>query len=409
MRTRRNYGCLVACLLATAPAWATDGVEPIGVSMQANARGGADVAVGDSALSQVENPASLAFLKQRLDFGLQAAFPTATWRGPLETEESHTKLFLLPNFGISMPLEDRWAVGLAFHSRAGLGTSYRMRHLFIPFMDRDVGGDMKCVDLEFNAAYRVNDQLALGAGLRLDVSHADFSTVLGPADVEFGRGRAIGGGFQIGAMYKPRDDLTFGLAYRSPTWATDLEGGVAKATILGVVPIPLGEASIVDFSLPQRIAFGAAWDVTPKLKLVGEVRWLNYSTSVMNNVKVRTNGLVNLGLDLPLGYRDQWAFMTGLEYRFKEHWVWSAGYHWATAPVPSENMLPMGATIPQHNITTGIRYERDNWWIGVGYIMALPTKLGGQGRSRIPLGIDYSFSEIEQSHHAIGIGFGFEW
>src|SRR5687767_8293589 len=45
---------------------ATDGVELLGVSTQAQTRGGADVAVGDTALSQVENPATLSLTPAQL-------------------------------------------------------------------------------------------------------------------------------------------------------------------------------------------------------------------------------------------------------------------------------------------------------------------------------------------------------
>lgn len=388
---------------------ATDGLEPIGVSLQANARGGADVAVGDTALSQIENPATLGLLDRRFDFCGQLGIPIATWRGPLETAESHRQLIGLANAGLAWPLDDRWTFGLAVHSRAGLGTAYRMRHLMIPWMDRDVGADMKCVGLHANTSYRVSERLLVGGGLRLEVAQAQFSTVLGPADLEFGEGRAIGGGFQLGALYKLREDLTFGLAYRSPTWAGDLQGGQGKASLFGVLPVPLGDVRIVDFSLPQRIAAGLAWDVDPRLKLVGEVRWLNYANSVLDVTTIQTDGWINVRYPLPLGYRDQWAFIVGAEYRLDEHWVVAAGYHYATPPVPRENLLPMGSTISEHHITAGLRYERDNWWVGLGYVLGLPTTLRGPGYSRIPLGVDYGLSEIEQTQHVIGLGFGFSW
>lgn len=408
----RNRGFAIrtfASIAVSAAAYATDGLEPIGVSTAANARGGADIAVGDTALSQIENPAALGFQTRRFDFGAQFGFPIATWHGPLETADSHTKFIPMGNAAVTLPLDAHWTMGLALHSKAGLGTSYEMRHLLIPWVDRDVGGDMKCIDAQLNLAYRVNEQLVIGGGLRLDVAQAGFSMVLGPADLDFGQGRAVGGGFDLGLMYKPRKDLTFGLAYRSPTWAGDLQGGRGKATLLGVVPVELGGISITDFQLPQRIGAGVAWDVADKLKLIGEVRWYNYENSTLDVAGIQTRGWIDVRYPLPLGYQNQWAFIIGAEYRIDEHWVVGLGYHYATPPVDGANLLPMGSTISDHHVTAGVRYERDNWHVDVGYVLGLPASLSGAGYSRIPLGVDYGRSEIFQVQHIVGVGFGFSW
>lgn len=409
MQRRYRAFVLAIGLWRGAVCLATDGLEPISASMPANARGGADVAVGDTALSQIENPAAIGFLDSRVDFGLQLGFPEADWRGPVDRAESRKEFIPLGDVGTVIQLHDGWALGLAVHSKAGLGTDYEMRHLLIPFLHRDVGGDFKCVDLQANFAYRVNEKLSFAAGVRLDAVQAEFSLVLGPADVDFGEGHAFGGGFQLGVMYRLREDLTLGIAYRSPTWASDIEGGSGKAALLGLLPVPLGDIAIKDLRLPQRLALGLAWDATDRLKLIGEVRWLNYENSTLDVAHLETNGLLDFAYDLPLGYQNQWSFIVGGEYRFGTHWVLGAGYHYATQPVDEANLLPMGSTISEHHISTGIRYEKDNWYVGVGYVLGLPTTLEGSGSSRIPFGVDYGLSEIEQTQHILGFGFGFSW
>ncbi len=367
------------------------------------------MAVGDTALSQIENPASLTLQPRRLDFAGQLGFPVATWRGPLETVETRKKLIPLASIGFAQPLSDHTTFGLAVHSKAGLGTDYRMRHLLIPWMRRKVGSDMKCLDLQANLGHRLSERWSIGGGVRLGLVQAEFSTVLGPADVDFGAGRTLGAGFQFGVMHRPRDDLTLGFAYRSPTWAGDLKGGQGKASLFGLLPIELGGISMPDTSFPQRLAAGAAWDVTQRLKLVGEARWVNYSATSLNSGQIRTNGLVNLSVPWNLGYRDQWALTAGLEYRLAAHWVAGLGYHFATAPLSPDHLLPVGSIISQHHVTTGLRYEAQGWWVGGGYVCALPTRLAGRGNSAFPLGIDYAFSEIEQAQHLVQVGFGFNW
>jgi long-chain fatty acid transport protein len=380
--------------------------------MPANARGGADVAVGDTALSQIENPATLSFQlrrRPRVDTTAQLGIPISTWKGPVETAESHLRAIPMGSLGVAFATQGPWSFGLAFHSKAGLGTDYRMRHLLIPFMQRNVGSRMKCADLQFNASYRLSEKLAVAGGVRVEGAQSEFSMVLGPADLDFSAGSAYGGGFQVGLLYTPRSDLRFGLAYRSPTWMSDLQGAEAKATLLGVLPVALGDAAILDFKLPQRIAGGVTWDVDRRLKLMGEVRWFNYANSSMHDTTIATGGWLDVRYPLPLGYQNQWAFIAGAEYRLTRNWVAGAGYHYATAPVGSANLLPMGSTISEHHITAGLRYETERWWAGVSYVLGLPTTLRGNGSSSIPLGVDYAFSEIEQTQHIVGVGFGFDW
>lgn len=399
---------MVLCLVHSVSA--SDGIELISPSMKAMARGGADVAVGDSALSQIDNPATLTLAPRdgcQFDLAARWALSIAHYRGPIDTADSEHRDIFIGNAALTIPVNDRLTLGAVFHSKAGLGTRFRLRHLMIPFMDRRVGSDMKIIDLQLNAGYKLTDKLSVGAGIRMEIATAEFSTVLGPVDFEFGRGWAYGGGFQLGLHYQARDDLAFGLAYRSPTWFTDLDGGEGEASLFGLVPISLGGVGIDKFRLPQRVTAGVAWDATDWLKLVGEVRWLNYSNSSFHSMTIATDGFVDLRYPFPLGYRDQLIFIAGAEFKLDERWILGVGYHYGTEPVDRSNVLPIGSSITQHHATIGLRYEEEKWWFGITYVRTFPETLRGNGWSDIPLGIDYGFTEMEQEQHSICIGFGF--
>lgn len=394
------------------PLLASDGLEPISVSIQSFARGGADVAVGDTALSQIDNPATLTLMPRtgpQLDTAAKAAFLDLHWRGPIDSADTDRPFVALANTGISFPVNERFTLGTALHSKAGLVTSYSARHLLIPFLKRHIASDLKVFSVPLNAAYRVDDNLSLGAGVRLEYATARFESVLGPAALEFGRGETIGGGFNLGLLYRPREDLTFGLAYRSPTWFGDLDGGRGKVSLLGLLPVPLGGVDIEDLRLPQKVTAGVAWDATARLKLVGEARWLNYRNTNLNDATIGTHGLLDLRVPFPLGYKDVWAFMAGAQYQLDEHWKVAAGYHYSTLAVPPTHLAPIGSLLSRHHVTTGLWYETKRWWVGGGYAYVFPESLRGTGCSCIPLAVDYGLSSLTQSQHAIGVGFGWRW
>ncbi len=409
-----RFGTLPALLLCmlSSVVLATDGLFPLGISTQSQARGGADVAVGDSAVSQVDNPATLSLWprnRTRFDLAGEVGILPGHWRGPAGSADDQRLFGYLANVGLVMPLDDIFTLGFAVHSRAGTSALYENRHLMIPFIKRRVHGDLKIVAPQVNLGIKLTDKLSVGVGGRMDVATAEVSTVLGPADVDFGRGYAYGGGFQLGLHYEATDDLRFGVGYVSPAWCSDLAGDDLKASVLGILPVNLGDAGMDEFRLPQKVFLGTAWDATDWLTLHGEMRWLNWDKSTFHSTTIATDGLIDLRYPFPLGYQDQLVFIVGADIELSEHWTLGTGYHFGTEPVDPANLLPTGSVLPQHHATIGLRYHQDNWWIGGGYILSFPIHVTGPGYSDILLGLDYGHSEVWQTQHGFSIGFGFSW
>lgn len=408
---------LPAILVATGPARATDGIEPIGFSMQSLMRGGTDVAIGDSALSQIENPATLTLLPRQLDTNWEVLMPRTDWVTVKESDESLVRHVPLGHVGVAIPYDERLSFGLAAYSKGQLESSFKKRHLSYPLLRQQAGADLRNFALPVNAAYRVTDDLSVGAGLRLEMITGWFTSLGGPVTIEFERGLAIGGGFQAGLHYRIRPGLTVGAGYRSPTWFQDLFGSHDEAGLSGrwrvsmprLRPISLGNAVVENIVLPQKVSAGVAWEPTERLRLSAEARWIGYSESVLDRATYALDRPFRWRVRAPIGYRDQWVLATGAEYKLSEHWTAACGYHYASDAMRSEVMLPIVAMIAQHHITTGLRYERENWWVGTGYIVGLPSTLRANGRTSIPLGSNYAVGHTRQVQHSVFAGFGFRW
>lgn len=369
------------------------------------------MAVGDSALSQIDNPATLSLQEAwRFDVSSQLSMPELNWSGPIDTSSSEIKLIPLLDFGLAIPVNDRLTFGLAGHTNIGLSSRYKIRHLLLPFSRRQVGSELVNFSVLANVGYKLTDKLSVGGGLRTEMAVASFDVILAQTELKFTRGQSFGVGFQLGLHYQAREDLAFGLAYRSTTWFDDMDVGNVKALLWGGIPIRLGKGTLDGFRLPQRFSAGVAWDATDRLKLVGEIRRIDYSNSLFNLVTLKTDGLLNFDLPFPIGYRDQWVFIVGADLELNDRWTLGLGYNYGTKAVPSSNLLPMASIIgAEHHITVGLRYEKDNFWIGGGYILGLKTSLRGRGISVIPLGIDYGLSNLEQTQHSLFLGFGYTW
>jgi long-chain fatty acid transport protein len=386
---------------------ATDGLEPIGVSAQARMRGGADVAVGDSALSQITNPATLALWRTpQFDFSGQLLMPRAEWQGPIGAAHTHTAHPLM-SMAAALPIDERLTLGAALHAKSGLGAHYRMRHLLMPWHRRHVASDMKDLSLSLNAGYRLTDKLSVGLGGRFEIATTRFNAVLGPVDMSFSRAQAYGGGFDLGLHYQATERLALGLAYRSPTWFGDMGGANLKASVLGLLPLKLGSGALRKFRLPQQVSAGVCWDATDWLRLHGEARWTDYARSTFHDAQVVMKDLGGFNFPLPLAWTDQWTFIVGAEIRLGERWMLGLGYNYVNDVVPPAHLFPIAAPAMQHHASIGLRYQRENWWVGGGYILGIGRSLEGGGRCHIPLAADYGGSRITALQHSLFVGFGF--
>lgn len=385
---------------------ASDGVETLGVSFHDRGRAGTDVAVGDTALSPLLNPASVAnFDALQVDFATSHILPQIRWQGLLDEADSTVRHIPLAGIGVAGALGGGWHGGLAVNAKSGLLSEMQFRHLTIPWMRREVGADVKNVMLSANVARRFGARLTLGAGVNIEYVSARFSEVLGPVDLEFGRGDAFGIGFQVGARYELTPAVTIAAAYRTPTWFGDVAGGRGRASLGGVIPLDLGPIRKADFKLPQRASLGVAWRPNGRLLLSAETRYVHHSGTSLDAVELHAARLPGVALSLPLGYRNQWIFKIGGEYRLDERWVIGAGYSYATNPVDPAALRAIASVMTQHHVSIGLRYEAENWWAGIGYGFAFPHGMNSSG-TRIPLGVDYAFSRVDHLQHEVFAGFG---
>jgi long-subunit fatty acid transport protein len=396
------------------PARAGNGIEDIGVSAQAQGRGGADVGVGDSALSQVDNPATLTLQEcRRYDFMGKVILPRAEWVGPGGAATSAYGVLPAVSVGMADHLTDDLSWGWAIHTKSGLASKYDNRHLQIPQFVLTDRSDYEDLAMPVDFAYKLSDQLSIGAGARVEVISTRFTDVFGPAILNFERAYAVGGGFQGGLYYKACDTVNFGVAYRSPTWCGSLDGGDAQLQGFGLLNFntSLGAARIDNFRLPQRVSVGGSWDATERVRLVTEARWINYSDSSFNSTIIHAGGLgplVPQDLPFPLKYKDQYVFIGGAEFKLDEHWIWRVGYNYGTPPVEHSGLLPTTSVIPKHNITTGLQYQKDNWWVSAGYILGVTSTLNSSdGNGFLGAPNDYVVSRLSQTQHNIFVGFGF--
>jgi long-subunit fatty acid transport protein len=424
-RFRGLIGTATLLAVWASAAWAEDAVEQLGISAKAKARGGADVAVGDSPLSQVENPATLSLHGREFDSSYQLVLPRTRWDSPTDRSYSEFGAIPLINFAATHPIDDRFSWGWALYTKSGLAGQYHSLHRFFPQRELIDHVDYLNFALPLNLSYKVSDRLTIGGGIRAEFAQARLLSVFGPADVNLQRGYSWGGGFQFGALYQLTDAVRLGFGYRSPSWMGDYQGNhllfsaSPAVTMQPLRTIDLGDARS-SARQPQKINLGASWDVSEKLRLSSDVRWINYAESFLNETTIKTRGaapLIPRELKLPFGYRDQVVVAVGLDRKLTDRLTASAGYNYASPVLPGRNLYPLSALLPQHHVTVGLNYAQGNWTLGGGYILGVTSGVTSgpsvlPGNVPTPAGIirnDFANSFISQTQHSIFLGIGYQF
>lgn len=189
------------------------------------ARGNAAVASADTPAAVYHNPAGLAF---QPDIAVQAGVlwtrSSTDFESPAGNVSSSHKPVVAGSAFVVYPLKDQPIVlGFGLTTPHGLAIDYSSD---APFRNRGYSGELKHAVLTAAVGYKVSDRLSFGAGLSVSDSELSFDQGLAadPDRAAF-RGDGTGYAFSVGAIWKPAENHSIGLTYRSES-KVDYDGDV---------------------------------------------------------------------------------------------------------------------------------------------------------------------------------------
>ncbi|WP_197059688.1 OmpP1/FadL family transporter [Thermopetrobacter sp. TC1] len=248
---------------------------------------------------------------------------------------------------------DRIWFGLAVTSPFGLKTHNPETTLAAQY-----GSKSKILTVNINPVigYRVNDMLAVAAGLQIGYMKGDLSTHFnGGQLLSHVKGDDWGVGFTAGLLFTPFDGTRIGIGYRSRIKHT-LKGHYSK--------VGLGTVSArVKHTLPDIATFSIRQDVTDNLRLLGTVEWTNWS--LLEDFTVRYSGNQD---STRYDWKDGWLFAAGAEYDYSDALTFRLGYAYEISPVTDAHR---GTRVPdndRHWLSVGASWKADDWLtLHVGY------------------------------------------
>lgn len=132
---KKSVGAAVAAAALSWPmfAAATDGYFAHGYGMKAKGMGGASTARAVDAFGGANNPASMVWAGDRIDFGADLFSPrrsasragSSPFLGPIDgTADSDSSYFLIPEFGYNKMINPNLSLGVTVYGNGGMNTNY---------------------------------------------------------------------------------------------------------------------------------------------------------------------------------------------------------------------------------------------------------------------------------------------
>jgi long-chain fatty acid transport protein len=435
MRFALKHAALVAACMAAFPAYATNGYFLPGFGIRSQGMGGVGIAYGRDSLSTAANPANAVNTGMRGDMGFAVFNPErhaavgvdAGGISPFGFHgdvESDAKYFVIPEMGFSMPLDDRLHVALAVVGNGGMNTTYPDNFFSFfdatPPRDQKLGVDLMQLLVPISAAYKVNENHAIGASLVLAETRfrayglqafqafdAGFTITSDPAHLtNMGFDYSYGAGVRLGWLGEFMDDkLNVGLTYASKAYMTKFDKYRGLFAEQG------------DFDIPENYGIGIAIKPVKNLVIAADVMRINYRdiASVGNpgmsaplgpaGIPSVTDPTKELGNDEGMGFNweNQTIYKLGVQYGVNNRLQLRAGYNYGKSPIP-DNMVTFNLLAPgtvERHYSAGFTYKaNENLEVTGTYMYAASNSQSACGQNIV------NCASFDMHQNMFGLTFG---
>lgn len=334
-------------------------------SLNSVALSAAYVANANGADASYYNPANMAFMAEGGYIETSLTYinlSKVNFDGiaPSMDGESKEEEFLLPNLHYVSPKMGNWRYGLSIVAPAGL--SKRWDDPFPRASAEEF--TLKVIEVNPTASYLVNDQFAVGFGLRgvytegvIKYKGTGYQNKMEADSIDFG--------YNLAMSYKPMNDLTFSATYRTKV---DLTVSGDAETVLGVTSRN-GDVK-TQIPLPASLALAAAYTMN---KTTAEFVFERTYWSAYDSLDFQFENTIvestSLGAKKSKNWKDANAYRIGVSHQYSDALKLMAGFAIDKTPAPSSTI---GFELPDSDAklySVGFEYKlSQNLKVGLAYL-----------------------------------------
>ncbi|TCK03331.1 OmpP1/FadL family transporter [Phorcysia thermohydrogeniphila] len=390
---KRFFPLLIAALMPLAAK--AGNVDTFGIGAKATALGGAFSAYADDPFAVYYNPAGLTQIDSpTISIGGELLNPTLKVHNFKATDGNGVKVepydisfkdtsdnLFVPHVGYATPLFKNVYFGIAAYIPYGLHIKWNSNTAENPAAYNGFESYYLRGVVTPTVAVRLSEKLSVGFGISFGRSDAGTQRRIYAPTIPSLHNRIIKGelsddfniSFNVGILYKPYDNLSFGLTYRSRT-QTDFEGTVE---VVGVDKVH----ATTEIDHPEQLQAGVMYRPNKRLTLTADVVWTNWSIIDGYTVRFDRELLGEKEEVFPRNWKDTRQVRIGIEYKLSEIVTLRGGYFYDPSPIPDStfDMLWPDADKKTYSFGLGLNFGRLSVDTVLQYIIAeYKREIGGE-------------------------------
>jgi long-chain fatty acid transport protein len=276
----------------------------------------------------------------------------------------------------SSRINDKVTAGFGFNTQYGLGVKWPERWAGEQIITEV---NLHTFFLTPTIAYKVNDQLNLGAGITYVIAKVDLANIIPnmmfypvvgvPLLGGFGNEIEADGsgiGFNIGAQYKVNEMVDLGFSYRHKV-KLKAEDGTATFTPDGNTPgiLPAEDKVSAELSLPSTFSLGIGYQ--PTEKIAGELD-INYTGwSAYDKLTIEYDGMLGKN-ETEKNWKNVISVRLGGEYFYDDKLTLRAGAYYDQTPIPDEHLDPILPDADRFGINLGVGYSFEKFTVDFAFL-----------------------------------------
>jgi len=387
---------------------------------KATAMAGAFVGRADDVTAVFYNPAGIAFLEgTHIYLGMHPVSSNSTAKIMGASIDGTTDTLYPASVFLSKKLTDEISVGFGFFVPFGLSSDWPAGWIGSQLSYHTA---LRSYYFQPTIAYKVNDQLSIGAGIdivrskvelsRSSLAQIPISPLLPPLQVGVDTvldATGNGYGVNLGLLYKFSPKFNIGFSYKSEI-SIDYEGDVDFTPSRTGIPLVDGTIDAIFYDqkarttikMPQIFAVGTAFQPAERFNMQIDLQWTGWSS--FENLEFDLDNDMLDAVD-PSNWEDAFTFRVGGEYMLDPFWALRAGYIYDQGAVPDATLKPMLPDADRNELTFGIGYDtvESCCWGRVAFDFALQYIMFNDHTST------FSLFPAAYESNALIIGMGFTY
>lgn len=301
--------------IISAPSFATNGDQMLGVTAMQWGMAGAHTAAPQDAATVLTNPAGLADLSMqefRADFGFGILNPPRK----VNNQDSDSDYYLMPAGALAYRPNEKLTLGMGMAGLSGMGVDF-------PDALPAPGPQSIVTTKQFykiapGFGYQVNDKLAVGAALNIDYQSLALATPM----FQLPQNQVYGFGATFGLTYKPNPRFTIGASYTTKQEMDEFKWNT-----------PAGTYGMT-MDAPPIFSVGLAFKPMPGLLIEADIKHIAFS-DVLDKVAFKTPAGTS---QMNFGWSDQTVFAIGVQKQVNPKTTVRAGFNYGESPIGPEDV-----------------------------------------------------------------------